>query len=329
MSMIIEMDNRTALENIVGKKKNKYKLEYNTLTQSLDELDKMKEELESGELSDGYHTFNSLYEQRLILFAQLVNTYPDISWKSFRHEDGELCFGGGWFIVCIETPEGPYSYHYKDTYWDLFKCKDIKVAKHFDGHTDKDVRRLLSLKPVEIEHIVEVKPQTVNSDAELIEAFSRNYSKKNIKSLVTSYDNTRTNIIKNHLTDELKTNISNMIIKKCILSINTYMIEQKCMFAKTQILDSDIKLLLDPVLVQAYTAEKSVYINNKDIVIDWTQFLIQTVRCVIDYFRSLGYTIEINSSKDIREINDRLSDDIEYLARDKRTLIPSINILIA
>ena len=69
--------------------------------------------------------------------------------------------------------------------------------------------------------------------------------------------------------------------------------------------------------------------HNKDIVIDWTQFLIQTVRCVIDYFRSLGYTIEINSSKDIREINERLSDDIEYLVRDKKTTIPSINMLIA
>lgn len=99
-----------------------------------------------GLFSDGYHTFNSLYEQRLILFATLVNTYPDISWKSFRHEDGELCFGGGWFIVGIDTPEGSYTYHYEEKYWDYFKCQVLENAKKWDGHTDKDVSRLLSLK---------------------------------------------------------------------------------------------------------------------------------------------------------------------------------------
>lgn len=55
------------------------------------------------ELSDGFHTFNSLYYQREILFATIVNTYKELSWKSERHEDGELCFGGGWFIVGIST----------------------------------------------------------------------------------------------------------------------------------------------------------------------------------------------------------------------------------
>lgn len=98
-----------------------------------------------GDLSDGYHTFNDLYRQRCVLFATLVNLFPDISWKSRKHEDGELCFGGGWFIVCIDTPDGPYSYHYEDEDWDLFKCPELERAKPFDGHTDKDVGRLLSL----------------------------------------------------------------------------------------------------------------------------------------------------------------------------------------
>lgn len=98
-----------------------------------------------GDLSDGYHTFNSLYMQRLVLFATIVNSHPDISWKSYKHEDGELCFDGGWFVVGIDTPEGPYTYHYENKYFDLFKCDELEVAKHFDGHTDKDVTRLLSL----------------------------------------------------------------------------------------------------------------------------------------------------------------------------------------
>lgn len=100
-----------------------------------------------GDFSDGYHTFNDLYYQRAVLFATIVNTYPDISWKSFRHEDGKYCFdsNGKWFIVGIDTPEGPYTYHYEKEYWDLFKCKILPRAKHFDGHTEKDVTRLLSL----------------------------------------------------------------------------------------------------------------------------------------------------------------------------------------
>lgn len=98
-----------------------------------------------GELSDGYHTFNSLYRQRLYLFAALVNTYHLRAWKTKRHDDGELCFDGDWFLVGIETPEGQYTYHYQNEYWDLFKCKEIEKAPKFDGHTDKDVTRLMSL----------------------------------------------------------------------------------------------------------------------------------------------------------------------------------------
>lgn len=98
-----------------------------------------------GEMSDGYHTFNGLYYQRMILFAALVKAYKDKAWKSRRHEDGELCFGGGWFIVGIDTPEGSYTYHYDDTVWDFFDCEELPTAKHWDGHTEKDVTRLLSL----------------------------------------------------------------------------------------------------------------------------------------------------------------------------------------
>ena len=98
-----------------------------------------------GELSDGFHTFNSLYYQRAILFATLVNTYKELAWKSKKHEDGKFCFDGSWFIVGIDTPNGSYSYHYEMEYWDLFDCKELPRAKHWDGYTDEDVTRLLSL----------------------------------------------------------------------------------------------------------------------------------------------------------------------------------------
>lgn len=102
-------------------------------------------EQDIGEFSDGYHTFNSLYHQRLVLFAALVNTFPTLAWKSRKHFDGEVPFGGGWFIVGIETPKGQYTYHYEEKDWDLFQCKEIPTAPQWDGHTDADVERLLTL----------------------------------------------------------------------------------------------------------------------------------------------------------------------------------------
>lgn len=102
-----------------------------------------------GDLSDGFHTFNQLYYQRMMLFATIVKQNRDKAWKSLRHEDGELCFGGGWFIVGVDTPEGSYTYHYEDNYYSLFDCVELKRGKHWDGHTEKDVTRLLSLPALE------------------------------------------------------------------------------------------------------------------------------------------------------------------------------------
>lgn len=62
----------------------------------------------SGEASDGYHTFNELYDFRREYNAALVNSGIWKAHKSYRHHDGELCFGGGWFIVMIETPLGKF-----------------------------------------------------------------------------------------------------------------------------------------------------------------------------------------------------------------------------
>ena len=100
---------------------------------------------EIDDLSDGFHTFRQLYYQRMMLFAVIVKQNRDRAWKSLRHEDGELCFGGGWFIVGIDTPEGSYTYHYENKYFDLFDCEILDYGKHWDGHTEKDVTRLLSL----------------------------------------------------------------------------------------------------------------------------------------------------------------------------------------
>lgn len=102
-------------------------------------------EVITDDISDGFHTFGQLYFQRMMLFATLVNLFPEISWKTKRHEDGEECFGGGWFLVTIETPEGAYGYHYRLEDWDKFNCMELKKAKHWDGYTEENVDRLFSL----------------------------------------------------------------------------------------------------------------------------------------------------------------------------------------
>ena len=100
---------------------------------------------EINDVSDGFHTFRQFYYQRMMLFAAIVKQNKDKAWKSLRHEDGELCFGGGWFIVGVDTPEGSFTYHYEDNYFSLFDCEELERGKCWDGHTEKDVTRLLSL----------------------------------------------------------------------------------------------------------------------------------------------------------------------------------------
>ena len=120
-----------------------------TERERIDAICKVAKVKDIGDLSDGFHTFNSLYYQRMILFAAIVKKNRDKAWKSFRHEDGELCFGGGWFVVGVDTPEGSYTYHYEAKYFDLFDCDILDYSKHWDGHTEKDVTRLLSLTSTE------------------------------------------------------------------------------------------------------------------------------------------------------------------------------------
>ena len=144
-----------------------YKDEANCIKQDLERLQKQDDDIKNGNLSDGYHTFNDLYYQRCILFATLVNQNKKISWKSYKHENGELCFGGGWFIVGIDTPLGSYTYHYENKYWDLFQCKELECGKHWDGHTSKDVDRLLSIKNEDLEVLEIIRKKRVNV-AELV-----------------------------------------------------------------------------------------------------------------------------------------------------------------
>ncbi|MEX0313427.1 MAG: hypothetical protein AB3N18_04555 [Allomuricauda sp.] len=125
------------------------------------------QEFKENEISDGYHTFNELYEFRKMYNAALFNEWAK-GWftlqsgldsdnheirnaalttkpkydvhKSIRHHDGEDCFGGGWFIVVAVLPTGQISNHYKLDDWDLFNIPEEEKAKYpFDGHSPQDV----------------------------------------------------------------------------------------------------------------------------------------------------------------------------------------------
>lgn len=98
-----------------------------------------QEQVDMGEVSDGYHTFNELYYYRMLYNAAFFNLLPK-GWvhKSKRHHTGEECFGGGWFIVMANLPTGQVSNHYELKDWDLFKVPEKEFADEWDGHTPQE-----------------------------------------------------------------------------------------------------------------------------------------------------------------------------------------------
>lgn len=101
----------------------------------------------TGETSDGYHTFDELYDHRARLFSVIVRDHRELAWKSMLHHDGTMY--DGMFIVGIETPDGQATYHYDvDPYWDLFDCEVLDRAPEWDGHTPRQaIDRIAALGP--------------------------------------------------------------------------------------------------------------------------------------------------------------------------------------
>lgn len=99
-----------------------------------------------GDISDGYHTFDELYEHRCLLYIALVQRLSKENHVYWVREHYE-----GWDILVAEifekqTPEQPYmhgqiSYHVPvkfRPYYRRFLERDI--GDHaYDGHTSKDV----------------------------------------------------------------------------------------------------------------------------------------------------------------------------------------------
>ena len=97
-----------------------------------------------GEFSDGYHTFNELYDYRKAYNPAFLNELAkrglDEVHKSRLHSDGEIPFGDpNWFIVMAELPTGQISNHYEMKDWDLFDIPEKERANTWDGHSQQDV----------------------------------------------------------------------------------------------------------------------------------------------------------------------------------------------
>jgi len=114
----------------------------------------------NGDISDGFHTFDELYEHRIRLFITLCkkiqkhryygdarNRFGDemIVWCSTKHSDGSSF--GDWFVLGINKQEGKQiTYHIPARYWEeVTEFADIlKKAPKWDGHTPEDVLERLA-----------------------------------------------------------------------------------------------------------------------------------------------------------------------------------------
>lgn len=112
--------------------------------------DTIRDHLKAEELlADEHHSLDELYDYRMAYNALTFNMWARLGMydvhKSWKHSDGEPCFGGGWFIVNATTPHGLVSNHYPEKYWDLFSMEHRETPVEYDGHTPQEaLQRLIA-----------------------------------------------------------------------------------------------------------------------------------------------------------------------------------------
>ena len=86
----------------------------------------------NGDISDGYHTFDELYEHRCLLYLNLCLT------------DAKNCYWKpdfpGWFCLYWESPRGQISYHLPERLLPIVEAHFQRDDNHkWDGHTGINV----------------------------------------------------------------------------------------------------------------------------------------------------------------------------------------------
>jgi hypothetical protein len=90
------------------------------------------------QLSDGYHTFQDLYDHRIELWITICHLNRDRAWKSKLHSDGTM-FNDS-FILGLNRRKGKQiTYHLNLKDWDRVDVPELKNAPVWDGHTPEDV----------------------------------------------------------------------------------------------------------------------------------------------------------------------------------------------
>jgi len=102
-------------------------------------------------ISDGYHTFNELYEHRATLWVALCKMTAAVErsgfqgdtvvscWRTLLHSDGSSF--DGWFVLGVGYEKGEQmTYHLPISKWDECKfAETLDKAPEWDGHTSDDV----------------------------------------------------------------------------------------------------------------------------------------------------------------------------------------------
>lgn len=98
----------------------------------------------TGQVSDGYHTFDELYEHRHLLFIALMQSHPTVSWCSLRHEDGSIY--KGWFIAGMHLGGKSITYLLPEKHWQTIEAIGITIlskAPTWDKNVSTDIVKRL------------------------------------------------------------------------------------------------------------------------------------------------------------------------------------------
>lgn len=94
-------------------------------------------------ISDGYHTFEELYDHRATIYIALCRILSKLHkhhiWRSKRHSDNTKL--NGWFILGINKEKGSQmTYHLPISKWkETNFAETMDCAPEWDKHTSKDV----------------------------------------------------------------------------------------------------------------------------------------------------------------------------------------------
>ena len=98
---------------------------------------------DTADVSDGYHTFNELYNHRHLLWINLLHCNPTQAFKTRKDDNNKTM--DGWFIAGMYTDYGQITYHLPDEYWPLLNVCEIEKNFDYDGHSSLDTLKRLEL----------------------------------------------------------------------------------------------------------------------------------------------------------------------------------------